>query len=87
MADNIFNPVEEWGEKDGDCLFFKLDAGEPPTVTNPNCSDWDEGYFTHFMRLPRALQYTDDYIQACRDSGIVSTLDRSTDATPEGGGR
>ena len=72
-----FLPVEEWGEDDGDCLFFKLDAGEPPEVTSPLCSDWEPKYFTHFMRMPKEFRAIDDYVAACRASGIRSEFDRA----------
>ncbi|MBK9580302.1 MAG: hypothetical protein IPO40_24820 [Fibrobacteres bacterium] len=80
MADRKFNPIEEWDEDDGDCLFFKLDAGEPPTVANPLDSDWEDGYYTHFMLLPNELRRIEDYVAACRESGIVSEFDRSAES-------
>lgn len=66
----VFKPVSEWHEEDGDCLFFKLDAGEPPQVTSPICSTWDEDYFTHYMDMPKEFKLTKDYVIACESSGI-----------------
>lgn len=69
-TEQIFRPLEAWGEDDGDALFFKLDAGEPPVVTSPLTSNWDGGYFTHWMPLPKELIKTSDYRIACIKSGI-----------------
>jgi len=67
-TEQVFKPVAEWHEEDGLALFFKLDAGEPPSVTSPTSSDWDGGYFTHWMALPAA--FTTAYRMACIKSGI-----------------
>jgi len=70
----IFYPVSEWHEDDGDCLFFKLDVGEPPVVTSPLSSDWDQEYFTHWMHLPDELKLTAKYIDTCLQSGINTQM-------------
>lgn len=67
-TEKVFMPVEEWDEDDGDALFFKLDAGEPPIVTSPLHSNWDNDYFTHWMRLPD--EFKRGYRMACIKSGI-----------------
>jgi hypothetical protein len=67
-TEQVFKPVDEWGEDDGLALFFKLDAGEPPVVTSPLSSDWDSNYFTHWMAMPDA--FTTGYRLACIKSGI-----------------
>lgn len=67
-TDHVFKPVSDWHEEDGLALFFKLDAGEPPVVTSPMSSDWDDDYFTHWMQLPE--EFTTDYRMACIKSGI-----------------
>jgi hypothetical protein len=69
-TEQIFRPVEDWHEDDGDALFFKLDAGESPKVTSPITSNWDDNYFTHWMPLPKELSKTADYRLACIKSGI-----------------
>jgi hypothetical protein len=80
-----FNPVENWDEEDGTCLFFKLDAGEPPEVTSPMQTDFDPGYFTHFARMPKEFCAIDDYVSACRASGIRSKFDRTQPTTEKRG--
>lgn len=67
-TEKVFQSVEEWYEEDGIALFFNLDAGEPPAVTSPISSDWDNDYFTHWMQLPDEFRY--GYRMACIKSGI-----------------
>jgi len=64
----VFYPVDDWTEEEGDALFFKLDAGEPPVVTSPITSNWDQNYFTHYMPLPD--EFKKGYRMACIKSGI-----------------
>lgn len=71
-TEQVFKPVSEWDEEEGDALFFKLDAGEPPVVTSPISSDWDNDYFTHWMPLPDEFKY--GYRMACIKSGIVTKV-------------
>ncbi|MFS1426097.1 hypothetical protein LMH73_002670, partial [Vibrio splendidus] len=71
-SEKTFRPVSDWHEDHGNCLFFRLDAGEPPSVTSPISSDWDSDYFTHFMKLPKELTHTSDYVQTCINSGIIT---------------
>lgn len=73
-TDKVFLPVSEWDEEYGDCLFFRLEVGEPPTVTSPISSNWDADYFTHFMRLPKELTSTVNHRAACLKSGIPTTV-------------
>ena len=68
--DKVFFPISEWHEDLGSCLFFKLDAGEPPVVTSPLSCSWDSSYFTHFMELPIELRLTKEYVKTCISSGI-----------------
>ncbi len=72
-TEKVFYSVDEWHEDLGQCLFFKLDAGEPPEVTSPITSNWDNDYFTHFMRLPTALTLSSAYRDACIKSGIQTS--------------
>jgi len=72
-----FFKVKEWDEPDGPCLFFRLDVGEPPEVTSPMYTDFDSSYFTHFMRLPKELTSTGEYLNACHESRIESALAHS----------
>jgi len=67
-TEHVFKPVEEWSEEDGDALFFRLDAGEPPCITSPISSGWDGEYFTHWMAMPK--EFTTGYRMACIKSGI-----------------
>ena len=67
-TEQVFKTVADWYEEDGCALFFKLDAGEPPFVTSPICSDWDDNYFTHWMPLPN--EFRTGYRMACIKSGI-----------------
>jgi hypothetical protein len=67
-TNQVFKSVDQWHEEDGIALFFKLDAGEPPFVTSPLCSDWDSEYFTHWMPLP--YEFKQGYRMACIESGI-----------------
>ena len=67
-SEHVFKPVSEWHEDDGDALFFKLHAGEPPVVTSPNSMNWDGKYFTHWMSMP--AEFTTGYRMACIMSGI-----------------
>ena len=70
----VFKPVNEWCEEDGDALFFRLDAGESPTVTSPTSSNWIEDYFTHWMALPKEFTAEHKYRLACIKSGIRTTV-------------
>lgn len=71
---SIFFPVEDWHEEDGDALFFKLDAGEPPQVTSPITVGFDSDYFTHWMRLPDEFHSVKAYQAACKKSGIETSM-------------
>lgn len=42
--------LEEWGEDDGDCLWWTFPIDEPPYCGSPICCDWPE-YHTHFTRI------------------------------------
>ena len=66
----VFRPVDEWHEDIGTVIFFKLHAGEPPCITDPLSSDWVDGYFTHWIPLPKCFSTYDNYIAACERSGI-----------------
>ena len=43
-------PYNEWGEEDGDCLWWDLPIEEPPYCGNPLDCDFPE-YKTHFTRF------------------------------------
>jgi hypothetical protein len=51
----IPQPIEEWGEDDHDCLWWKFPIEEPPYCGNPLDSEWEGNkygdYYTHFTRL------------------------------------
>lgn len=69
-TEDVFKPVSEWHEDDGQALFFKLDAGESPAVTSPISSDWIDDYYTHWMALPKEFRLICDYRTACIKSGV-----------------
>lgn len=74
-TESVFKPVSDWTEDDGQALFFRLDAGEPPQVTSPISSDWDPTYFTHFMALPKELVSINKYRETCIKSGIETEVE------------
>ena len=44
-------PLEEWGEDDGDVLWWAFPVEEPPYVGSPLDAAWP-GYHTHWVPLP-----------------------------------
>lgn len=75
-TEQVFKPVSEWDEDDGQALFFKMDAGEPPEVTSPISSNWDGKYFTHWMPLPDVFTHINKFRTACIKSGIETKTER-----------
>lgn len=57
-------PIDEWGEEDGDVLWWRLPVEEPPQVTSPISSDWTENYYTHYSKLPFVWTHP-EYEQIC----------------------
>ncbi|MGL4571746.1 MAG: hypothetical protein ACRCVJ_11855 [Clostridium sp.] len=50
-VDNKPEPIEEWHEDMGDCLFWKYPVEEPPYCGTPLDIGFIEEYYTHFTRL------------------------------------
>ena len=52
---NVPQPIENWSEDDGNCLWYKFPIEEPPYCGTPLDSEWEENdyddYYTHFTRL------------------------------------
>ena len=67
---DLFYENDDWLEEDGDCLFFNASVGEPPQITSPISSDWDEKYYTHFMILPKAFHLIEDFEETMVESGF-----------------
>jgi len=51
----IPQPIEDWSDDDGDCLWWKFPIEESPYCGSPLDLEWREknydGYYTHFTRL------------------------------------
>jgi len=51
---HVLHKTEDWHEDMGDCLFFSFPNFEEPPyvmVTSPLSTDFDEGTWTHFVRI------------------------------------
>ena len=44
-------PANEWGEDDGDCLWWKLPIEEPPYCGTPLDCEFTKDYYTHFQKI------------------------------------
>lgn len=51
LRDMVPRPADKWHEDDGECIWFKHPADEPPYVGQPLDSEWTENYYTHFIPL------------------------------------
>lgn len=48
---HTLQPISEWTDGVGPCLWWILPIAEPPYCGTPGDSDWPE-YHTHWSRLP-----------------------------------
>ena len=58
---DIFYDKKDWDDDDDLCLFFNMNVNEVPVITSPLAGDWDESYFTHFMKLPVAFTLNSNF--------------------------
>lgn len=55
LKKQMAEPLEDWNEEIGDCLWWKFPIEEPPYLGSPLDTTWAEleydRYYTHFTRL------------------------------------
>jgi len=62
--------IREWDEDIGDAIWYRIPINEPPVVTSPLSSDWNDSY-THFQELPKI---TEDDHERVMDEYFKSNL-------------